>query len=69
VRYLSVLRHIHVGRRHTRERIRLLLAGPRAHRVREDGTLLPALTLERDRLYFGNSPRVHNDARQASGMS
>jgi len=69
LRYLSVLRHIHVGRAHRGARIRLLVAGADVRIVREDGELLRALTLEQDRLYFGSTQHVHNDVRQVSGMS
>jgi transposase InsO family protein len=69
LRYLSVLRHIHVGRAHKGARIRLLIAGPHVRIVREDGQLLRELTLDADRLYFGTSRPVHNVLRQASAMS
>jgi len=70
LRYLSVLRHIHLGRAFKRTRIRLLVAGERVRIVRDaDGMLLRELTLNAGRLYYGNSKSVHNDVRQASGMS
>jgi hypothetical protein len=70
LRYLSALRHIHVGRVFKGTRIRLLVAGEHVRIVREeDGHLLRELTLDADRLYYGNSKVVHNDVRQASGMS
>ncbi len=69
LRYLSVLRHIHVGRAHKGARIRLLIAGTHVRIVREDGQLLRELTLDADRLYFGNSRPVHNVLRQVSAIS
>ncbi len=69
LRYLSMLRHIHVGRAHKGAKIRLLVAGAHVRIVREDGELLRELTLDADRLYFGNSHGVHNVLRQVSAMS
>ena len=69
LRYLSVLRHIYVGRAHRGARIRLFAAGARLRIVREDGALLRELTLDDERLYFGKSLPVHNVVRQVSSMS
>jgi hypothetical protein len=69
LRYLSVLRHIHIGRAYRGARIRLLVAGADVRIVREDGELLRELTLEQDRLYFGKTRPVHNVVRQVSSMS
>ncbi|MGH2473442.1 MAG: hypothetical protein ACRDG6_13825, partial [Candidatus Limnocylindria bacterium] len=69
LRYLSVLRHIHVGRAHKGAKIRLLIAGDRVRIIRDDGALLRELTLDADRLYFGNPRPVHNVVRQVSGMT
>ncbi len=69
LRYLSVLRHIHVGRAHKGAKIRLLIAGDRVRILRDDGTLLRELSLDADRLYFGNPRPVHNVVRQVSSMS
>src|SRR5919198_4052673 len=43
LRYLSVLRHIHVGRAHRGARIRLLIAGADVRIIRDDGVLLRRL--------------------------
>lgn len=69
LRYQNALRHIQVGRAYQGAKVRLLIAGMQLRVVREDGTLLRELTLDPDRLYFGNGRRVHNDVRQASGMT
>ena len=69
LRYESVLRHIHIGRAHQGERIRLLIAGAQVRIVRESGQLLRELTLDPDRVYFGTSTPVHNVLRQGSVMS
>ncbi len=66
LRYQSLLRHINVGRAHKGARVRLLIAGDRVRVIREDGQLLRELTLDPDRLYFGNSHGVHNVLRQVS---
>ena len=51
LRYESVLRHIYVGRAHTGEPIRLLIAGADVRIIREDGQLLRALTIDPSRNY------------------
>src|SRR2546428_308455 len=69
LRYLSVLRHIYIGRAHKGQAIRLLVAGDHVRIVREDGQVLRALTLDSDRRYFGAATPVHNVVRQVSSMS
>lgn len=69
LRYLSVLRHIYIGRAHKGKNIRLLVAGDHVRIVQENGQLLRELTLAPDRLYFGATTPVHNVLRQASSMS
>jgi transposase InsO family protein len=69
LRYLSVLRHIYVGRVHRGQAVRLLIAGANVRIVREDGQLLRELTLDPERLYFGIRTPVHNVVRQVSSMS
>src|SRR5437870_2698537 len=69
LRYLSVLRHIYIGRAHKGQAIRLLVAGDHVRIVREDGQVLRALTLDSDRRYFGAATPVHNVLRQVSSMS
>ncbi len=69
LRYLSVLRHIYLGRQHAGEAIRLLVAGDHVRIVREDGQLLRELTLDAERRYFGLEAPVHNVLRQVSSMS
>jgi hypothetical protein len=69
VRYLSRLRHIGVGRAHTGERVKLLIADDYVRVVAADGILLRELVLDPDRDY---QPRLHsiNDVvRQVSAMS
>src|SRR5438128_4665155 len=69
LRYLSVLRHIYIGRAHKGQAIRLLVAGDHVRIVREDGQVLRALTLDSDRRYFGSATPVHNVVTQVSSMS
>ena len=69
LRYRSVLRHIYIGRAHTGQTIRLLIAGDHVRIVRENGQLLRELTLDADRLYFGATTPAHSVLRQVSSMS
>jgi transposase InsO family protein len=69
LRYLSVLRHIYVGRRHAGEAIRLLIADAHVRIIRADGQLLSEVTLDAERRYFGAASSVHNVVRQVSVMS
>ena len=56
VRYLSRLRHIGLGRAHTGERVKLLIADDYVRVIREDGSLLRELVLDASRDY---QPRLH----------
>jgi transposase InsO family protein len=69
LRYLSVLRHIYVGRAHKGAVIRLLIAGDQVRIVREDGQLLRELVMDPATRYFGAAAPVHNVVRQVSSMS
>lgn len=69
LRYLSVLRHIYVGRRHSGQAIRLLVADDRVRIVSERGELLGEVTLDAERRSFGASGVVHIVVRQVSGIS
>jgi hypothetical protein len=71
LRYLSVLRHIYVGRAHRGERIRLLIAGTEVRVVREDGQLLGETTLDPSRNYqpLRRPGIVHDHLRQVSSIT
>jgi transposase InsO family protein len=71
LRYLGRLRHIHLGARHRRRKVHLLVAGAQVRIVTTDGELLRELELDPDRLYFGTGGRwpVNNVLQQASTMS
>jgi len=71
LRHLSVLRHIHVGRRYTGERIRLLIAGTDVRIVRESGELLGEVTLDASRNYqtLRRPAIVHDHLRQVSSIT
>jgi transposase InsO family protein len=71
LRYLGRLRHIHLGAKHRRRKVHLLVAGPDVRIVTTDGELLRELRLDPDRLYFGTGGRwpVNNVLQQASTMS
>jgi transposase InsO family protein len=71
VRYLSVLRHIYVGRKYTGERIRLLIAGTELRIIRENGELLGEVTLDASRNYqpLRRPAIVHDVVRQVSSIT
>lgn len=69
LRHRSILRHIYVGRAHSRTPIRLLIAGDQVRIIKEDGALLRELKLDAESRYFGIRTPVQNVLRQASGMS
>ena len=69
LRYLSVMRHIYVGRVHAGQAVRLLIADEKVRIIRADGQLLSELTLDAGRRYFGAAASVHNVLRQVSSMS
>jgi len=71
VRYLSVLRHIYVGRKYTGERIRLLIAGTELRVIRENGQLLGEVTLDASRNYqpLRRPAIVHDVLRQVSSIT
>jgi hypothetical protein len=71
LRYLSTLRHIRVGDAHKNRKVLLLIADADVRIATEDGELLRALTLERNRNYYGLGGRwpVHNVLQQVSSMS
>ena len=71
VRYLSVLRHIYVGRKYTGERIRLLIAGTELRVIRENGQLLGEVTLDASRTYqpLRRPAIVHDVLRQVSSIT
>ncbi|HLD77518.1 MAG TPA: IS481 family transposase [archaeon] len=69
LRHRSILRHIYIGRAHSRAPIRLLIAGDQVRIIKEDGSLLRELKLDADSRYFGLRTPVQNVLRQASGMS
>ncbi len=71
LRYLSVLRHIYVGRAHRGERIRLLIAGQEVRVIREDGQLLGETTLDASRNYqpLRRPEIVHDVLRQVSSIT
>jgi hypothetical protein len=65
LRYLSVLRHIYVGRKYAGERIRLLIAGTDVQIVRENGELLGEATLDASNYQPLHRPTiVHDVVRQ-----
>jgi hypothetical protein len=51
LRYQSRLRHIAIGRVHTHEHVRLLIADDQVRVIREDGSLIRELTLDPGRDY------------------
>lgn len=59
VRYLSRLRHIGLGRAHTGERVRLLIADDHVRVVGADGSLLRELIIDPTRDY---QPRLHSSS-------
>ena len=71
VRYLSVLRHIYIGRRYAGERIRLLIAGADVRIIRENGQLLGEATLDESRNYqpLRRPTIVHDLPRQVSSIT
>jgi transposase InsO family protein len=71
LRYLSVLRHIYVGRAHCRERIRLLIAGRDVRVISESGELLGEVTLDASRNYqtLRRPAIVHDHPRQVSSIT
>ena len=71
LRYLSVLRHIYVGRAHSRERIRLLIAGNDVRVISESGELLGEVTLDASRKYqpLRRPAIVHDHPRQVSSIT
>jgi transposase InsO family protein len=69
LRYLSRLRHIGVGRAHTGERVKLLIADDHVRVVGADGLLLRQLVLDPARDYQPRLHSVHDDVREASTMS
>jgi transposase InsO family protein len=71
LRYLSVLRHIYVGRGHRGERIRLLISGQDLRVIREDGQLLGEATLDAKRNYqpLRRPEIVHDVVRQVSSIT
>jgi hypothetical protein len=69
VRYLSRLRHIGVGRAHTGERVKLLIADDHVRVVGADGMLLRELVLDPARDYQPRLHSVHDVVREASTMS
>jgi hypothetical protein len=71
LRYLSVLRHIYVGRSHSRERIRLLIAGKDVRVISEGGALLGEVTLDASRKYqpLRRPTIVHDHPRQVSSIT
>jgi transposase InsO family protein len=71
LRYLSVLRHIYVGRAHCRERIRLLIAGNDVRVISESGDLLGEVTLDASRTYLPlrRPTIVHDHPRQVSSIT
>ena len=71
LRYLSVLRHIYIGRTYAGERIRLLVAGKDVRVIRESGELLGEVTLDASRNYqaLRRPAIVHDHLRQVSSIT
>ena len=59
LRFLSQLRHIHVGRAHSRTSVLLFIAGPYVRICTDDGIVLRELNLDPSRKYQpSTSPKV-----------
>lgn len=71
LRFLSQLRHIYVGRAHSRSSVLLFVAGPNVRVCTDDGTLLRELVLDPDRKYQPlTTPKlVANQLRQRSAIT
>ena len=71
LRYLSRLRHIHVGCGYKHWPVRILVAGAYVRVVTEDGQLLRELTIDPARDYqpLGGTRFLRDDLTQASGMT
>src|ERR1700682_3469134 len=71
LRYLSRLRHIHVGCGYKHWPVRILVAGAYVRVVTEDGQLLRELTIDPARDYqpLGGTRFFRDDVTQASGMT
>ena len=71
LRYLSRLRHIHVGCAYKRWPVRIFVAGAYVRVVTDDGQLLRELTIDPARNYqpLGATRFLRDDVTQASGMT